>query len=53
MIGSSMVVDGGPTPSGPGPEFATRLNLDADRRGPVGMNYGTTGTAAIVWQRPT
>ncbi|HZZ47411.1 MAG TPA: SDR family oxidoreductase [Pseudonocardia sp.] len=53
MTGASVAVDGGLTAAGPGQEFTSRLSLDAGRRGLVGMNYGTTGTAAVIRQRLT
>lgn len=53
VTGQTLVVDGGLTAAGPGPDFLDRLGTDPRTRGLVGVNRGMTGQPSEVRRRLT
>jgi NAD(P)-dependent dehydrogenase (short-subunit alcohol dehydrogenase family) len=49
--GADLLVDGGLTALGPGPEFQRRLHMNATELGLVGVNRGSTGERSQVHRR--
>lgn len=51
VTGQTLVVDGGLTAAGPGPDFQAALGTDPRAQGLVGVNRGTTGVRSEVRRR--
>ncbi|MFD2472079.1 SDR family NAD(P)-dependent oxidoreductase [Amycolatopsis silviterrae] len=51
VTGQTLVVDGGLTAAGPGPDFPAAFGLDPRAQGLVGVNRGTTGQRSQVRRR--